>query len=84
MYPDEDDHAYMIWPEFLEANGQLLPDGSLAEPEGLAQMCILDDAMRQKVHRSRIQVGVKGYLCEGNQKVAEAEVIRIIGLHSNP
>ena len=74
---------YMIWPVFVNADGETLPTGTLVSDTGTARMWILSHEMRVNVHRNRISVGVKGYFIEGGQKVAEAIVTRVLGLHTN-
>ncbi len=34
-------------------------------------------------HRKTLEVGMKGYFMEGPNKVAEAEIVQIIGLLTN-
>ncbi|HEX7063189.1 MAG TPA: hypothetical protein VF200_14555, partial [Woeseiaceae bacterium] len=52
---------YMIWPDFSDQFGNSLPrDRPL--PVGIelpARMSVLDDEMREKVHRARIRPGVE-------------------------
>ena len=38
----------------------------------------------RRIHRDRITNGMKGYFMEGGTRVAECEVIEILGLKSNP
>lgn len=73
------DGIYMIWPEFLDLMGDPLSDGPVPY-EGTAHMFILDPDMREQIHRSRISLGVRGYFVEGAKRVAECEVIEVIGL----
>ncbi len=47
-------------------------------------MWVVFPQMRNLVHNSRIKVGTTGYFMEGPRKVAFAEVIEVLGLHSNP
>lgn len=46
-------------------------------------MWILFPEMRELVHKDRIKVGIKGFMMEGQRKIGEVEVIKIVGLHSN-
>lgn len=72
----------MIWPTFLGADAEPLPDG-LALPVGVklpARMRILSDEMRVEVHRKRIAVGVRFFCHEGPTRVAEGVVTRLLGL----
>jgi hypothetical protein len=74
---------YMIWPEFEDEQGNVVTDTEIRiKPTGTARMWIIIPKMRQ-MHRERIKVGRKGYFMKGPRRVAECEVIEIIGLNSN-
>jgi hypothetical protein len=75
---------FMIHPEFMLPDGSVFPEGSPVAMTGLATMWILIPEMRAEIHRQRIRLGVRGFFMEGSRRVAEAEVTRIIGLHTNP
>lgn len=75
--------VYMIWPEFLDAEGVPLPDGERVPRSGQASMWILSGELRKQIHCRRIQEGTRGYFMEGSRKVAEAVVTRIVGLVTN-
>ena len=75
---------YMIWPEFLFPNGEVVPEGETLDASGKATMWIAVPKMRAEVHRERISIGVRGFFMEGSKRVAKAVVTRVIGLHSNP
>ncbi|MOA48553.1 hypothetical protein D3C78_1713110 [compost metagenome] len=49
---------------------------------GTARMWVLFSISRAR-HRRTLEVGMKGYFMEGPKKVAEAEIIQIIGLLTN-
>ena len=80
--PGPQDTLYMIWPDFLSADGksrtsdQPLPAG----PDLPARMFIVVDEMRAKVHRGRLVPGVRFFCHEGGRKVAEGVVTRLTGL----
>ena len=74
---------YMIHPEFLDENGNVLDKDVQVSVEGIARMGILIEEMKDIIHRKRIEVGVKGYFMEGGRRVAEAEVIKIVGLRKD-
>lgn len=75
---------YMIWPEFEDEQGNVMTETEVrVEPTGTARMWVIVPKMRQ-MHRDRIKVGLKGYFMEGSRRVAECEVIEIVGLNSNP
>jgi translation elongation factor EF-Tu-like GTPase len=73
---------YMIWPDFMDENGNSLPKGANLETdvELHARMTIVNDEMRHKVHRARVKVGTRFYCCEGPRRVAEGQVTKITGL----
>lgn len=74
---------YMIGPEFMDANGVDIPEGIPVSVTGIARMWIVSDELRVSIHRNRIREGVKGYFMEGNHRVAEAVVTRLIGIATN-
>lgn len=74
----------MIWPEFEDIHGEIILDKDKTVPQnGTARMWIVISKMRQ-YHIGKLQVGTKGYFMEGERKVAECEVIELIGLNFNP
>ena len=75
---------YMIHPELLNEAGQPLEDDISVPLKWRASMWIVVPEMREKVHRSRIDVGTKGYFMEGSRKIGEVVVEKIVGLHENP
>jgi len=81
LYDGDDpqlDGVYMIWPELLDENSQVIEDktpGS-APHKGRANMWILSEEMRE-FHRKRIKVGTKGYWVRGPFKVANVTVIKL-------
>lgn len=86
---DDDDmekiDLFAIHPEFEDENGNvILVRDSPVPLEGTARMWILFPEMRKLVHSARIKPGIIGYFMEGPRKVAIAEVIEIVGLHTNP
>jgi hypothetical protein len=86
LYAGDDVQAgiWAIYPEFEDVDGQPIPRGTPALPEGNARMVILNPQLRAEIHRHRIQVGVRGYFMEGPHRVAEAVVIEVVDLHKNP
>jgi hypothetical protein len=67
---------YMIWPDFVGADGQSLPtDQPLPVSVELpARMLVLMDEMRAEVHRGQITSGVRFFYHEGRVRVAEGVV----------
>ncbi|MEQ3515731.1 hypothetical protein ABMY35_20625 [Pseudoalteromonas sp. BZB3] len=81
LYHGDDPQAdgiYMIWPELLDENGQVIEDTTPgnAPYKGTANMWILSDEMRD-FHRKRIKVGTRGYWVRGPFKVASVTVIKL-------
>lgn len=83
-YADDTEALYMIHPEFLSPEGEVLSKGEPVPFEGRATMWILIPERRAEIHRAKIQVGVRGYFMEGPKRVAEAVVTQILGLPTNP
>ena len=83
LYEGDDlqtDGIWCIWPEFLAANLEALPEDEQPVPvEGLADMYILNDDLRAE-HARRIRVGTKGYFVEGPKKTAFCEVVDLLSL----
>jgi hypothetical protein len=83
VYADEEpaDGLYMIWPDFVDDNGDSLPaDAILPVDASLpARMVVVNDEMREK-HRSKIRVGGRFYCCEGPKRVAEGRVTKVTEL----
>ena len=76
-------NLYMIWPEFEDKEGNVILENDKSVPSsGIARMWIINSKTRE-YHRGKIQVGLKGYFMEGSRKVAECEVVELLGLHSN-
>jgi hypothetical protein len=75
---------YMIWPEFEDDQGNIITNTDIrVKSIGTARMWIVIPKMRQ-FHRDKIKVGLKGFFMEGSRRVAECEVIEILGLLTNP
>jgi hypothetical protein len=88
LYEGDDpkvDGIYMIWPEFLDQDGNVILDKrvSLAE-SGTATMWIGFPEARANVHRKRIKTGIIGYWVVGSRKIARVMVTKVIGLFRNP
>src|SRR4030095_242374 len=81
-YKDEMDAAFMIWPVFVDDEGQPLPEGTKvpADKPVNARMVIINDELRVTEHRKRIKEGLDFYLREGWKIVAEGVVTRIVDL----
>ena len=75
---------FMIWPEFADDTGQIISNSDIPVPiTGHASMWIANPSWRN-YHKEKIKIGLKCYFVEGPRKVAECEVIEIVGLTTNP
>ncbi|BFT72427.1 hypothetical protein [Paenibacillus sp. P36] len=75
----------VIHPEFEDKNGEIIINEACSVLEsGTARMWIMFPKAREERHIHDIKVGLKGYFMEGPNRVAEAEIIEIIGLFTNP
>jgi len=68
----------MIWPEFISPSGAILPEGEIPI-DGKALMFIVT-AEGRPFHKQRITIGTRGFFVEGPRKVAECQVVAILGL----
>ena len=75
------DCIYMIHPEFMDDNKNVIIDLTVHSWNGIANMWILNPNHIQ-YHKDRIKIGIKGFFMEGPTKTAECEVIEIVGLKS--
>lgn len=86
FYYEHENHEvkgyFMIYPEFEDANGNLIAQGPVLR-QGVARMWILNPKFRA-YHQERIRKGIKGYFLEGHIKIADCEVIEIVDLLKNP
>ena len=75
------DGIYMIWPEFLKADGSVMIEDEVMVPqEGEAFMWILMFDQMREYHKKRATVGRRCWFMEGSRKVAEAYITERIGL----
>ena len=80
MYPDDENEKqlWMIWPEFLDENNNIILDKSFRVPDsGKALMWLVNENLLE-LHRGRIKIGLKAFFMEGPHKIAECEVIQIV------
>jgi hypothetical protein len=79
-----DNQLFMIWPEFENSDGQVILQNDCPVPvSGIARMWIIIPESRP-LHSEKIKPGLVGYFMEGGKKVAECEVIELVGLLNNP
>jgi hypothetical protein len=85
LYEGDDsqkDGISMIWPEAVDSNGVILPEGPIPM-SGTAFMFVVVPE-RRKYHIERLRPGARGFFVEGPHRVAECTVTRILYLHDNP
>ncbi|KJF42063.1 hypothetical protein [Draconibacterium sediminis] len=73
------ERIFMIHPEFIDDNGNVILDKSLHSWTGKANMWILNTDFNE-YHKRRIKLGLKGFFMEGAHRTAVCEVIEIVGL----
>ena len=75
---------FMIWTEFENKNLEIVNESDIPiNRTGTAQMWIMVPE-RRDYHVDKIKVGLKGCFMEGSRKVADCEVVELIGLKTNP
>jgi hypothetical protein len=73
----------MIWPEFENADGEIILENNKPVPvQGTARMWIIN-AKGRPIHQKKIQIGTQCHFWEGRW-TADCEVIDILALHTNP
>lgn len=83
-YADNPTSMYMIWPEFININGDVFTEeGVPMTAHGKANMWIVNKALRP-YHRQHLSLGTRGYFQEGGHRVGVCEVIRLISLLELP
>ena len=83
IYAEDDpirDGMYMIWPEFLDPSGLVLPEG-IVPLSGLADMFVLSPEFRE-YHAHRLVVGSIGNFMEGARRVADCRVVSLGSLEA--
>ena len=70
---DEKFQIYMVWPEFLDDDGNSIPHGVPLIGTYRALMHIVVEEMID-VHRQRVTVGTEFFCTEGRRKVAKGVV----------
>jgi hypothetical protein len=71
---------YMIWPEFEDLSGQPIPESGPVPESGTATMWIINNELRDEVHRQKVKPGARGYFMVGARRIAEVEVTEVPGL----
>jgi hypothetical protein len=79
-YEDKSIHTgiWMIWPEFLGLDGEVLPPGQIPDLGQANMFCVNKDS--HTFHRQHIQPGVRGYFVEGARRMGVCEVVEVLGL----
>jgi hypothetical protein len=76
----EEKFVWMIWPAFLDEEGNELPQGQLVKQKSKANMYIINQELRKTVHQGKIREGVLFHLGKGQKIVADGKVTRILNL----
>ncbi len=77
---DDEADIFMIWAVFLTDDGELVSKDVGLIGKYRAQMYIVDDSMKDKVHRERMKEGVEFYMVEGRRKTAEGVITKILNI----
>ena len=79
MYAEDNlkDGLYIIWPEFIDKDGNALPTDVPLEGTHLARMYIINEELKDRIHRERLKVGTAFFSIEGSKKVARGIVTRV-------
>jgi hypothetical protein len=80
MYEGDKNCAWMVHYALLDAERNLLPEGTLCEGEVKAYFRVLNSELRLTVHKQRIKPGTKFYVVAGSYKVAEGVVTEVLHL----
>jgi hypothetical protein len=74
---------YMIWPEFEDDAGGILPENHVVPKSGTARMWVVADEARRAVRR-KVRPGVRGFFMEQGRKTAEVVITAVVALETNP
>lgn len=80
MYEGDANIAWMIHYALLDADENLLPEGTVCESEVKAYFRVVNPELRVKVHRQRIKIGTQFYVVIGPHKVAQGVVSEVLRL----
>lgn len=75
--------SWMVWPRFIDDDGHELQQGAVIQQISKACFYVINDELRKTVHGQRIREGVRFHLCEGQRRVAECTVTKILSLHDD-
>ena len=66
---------FMIWPEFLDSEGEVITDNSISIPmKGFAKMYVVVPEMVEKIHKYMAKPGVVGYFMVGDKQIARVVI----------
>jgi hypothetical protein len=79
-YEDKSIHTgtWMIWPEFLGLDGEVLPLGQIPDLGQANMFCVNTDS--HTFHRQHIRPGGRGYFVEGSRRMGVCEVVDVLKL----
>ena len=80
MYEGDVRGAWMIHYALLDADENLLPEGTVCESEVKAYFRVVNPELRVTVHRQRIKIGTQFYVVIGSHKVAQGVVTEVLRL----
>ena len=76
-----DEGIWMIWPEFIDQNGNVIRNLNVLPKSGKATMWIISREKEYlKIHRERLKIGLIGELVTGARTLATVKVTKILGL----
>ena len=76
-YSKEDKNVWMIFPDFLDADGIVMMDRRVTpDLQGKAEMWILNKN-NIELHRSKLSVGLNAYMTFYNNILAELKVTKV-------
>jgi hypothetical protein len=68
---------WMIWPVFLDQNGNELPKEAVVPSLSKADFYIVNDKSRKIIYENWLRVGVDFHLHEGAKKVAACRITKV-------
>jgi translation elongation factor EF-Tu-like GTPase len=69
---------FMIWPRFLDDALKEREEKTAVPNLSLADFYIVNQRLKEEVHRQRIKPGTELWVCEGQKKVAEVVVTDLL------
>jgi hypothetical protein len=76
---DPSDVIWMIWPMFLDENGQELPTGAVVPQVSRSHFYIFSEATRPMIYQQWLREDARFHLTEGRHRVAACTVTKVLG-----